>query len=123
MESSWDGNILVNLKIMIIEEFTEYAKDNPNNLWFKKRWYGWGWTPVKWQGWALVLLFLIIAIVDALYLECRIAQYPEAVAENMIIFFGVLITAFVLFMWLSYKKGEKPGWSWGDPRKKSLKDK
>ncbi len=29
--------------------------------WFKRKTYGWGWTPVSWQGW-LVTLGLVVVI-------------------------------------------------------------
>lgn len=35
----------------MLKEYLEYLKDNPKHLWFKRKLYGWGWVPVRWQGW------------------------------------------------------------------------
>ncbi len=76
--------------------YKEYLKDNPKNLWFKRKIYGWGWTPVKWQGWLTILLYIFIAIFTA---------YEED-------FIAIIIATIILF-YICYKKGEKPRWQWG----------
>ena len=30
--------------------FKEYIRNNPKGYWFKRKLYGWGWFPVKWEG-------------------------------------------------------------------------
>lgn len=30
--------------------------------WFEPRHGGWGWTPISWQGWALSLAFIVLAL-------------------------------------------------------------
>ena len=30
--------------------------------WFKRRRFGWGWTPVTWQGWLTVAFFIGLII-------------------------------------------------------------
>ncbi len=42
--------------------YIEYMKDNPKGLWFKMRLYGWGWVPVKWQGWMVVVIGIALVI-------------------------------------------------------------
>jgi hypothetical protein len=46
--------------------------------WFgPKRYSGWGWTPVSWQGWAVTLVFLVVVI------ACRVhfgGGVPGAIA-------------------------------------------
>lgn len=29
--------------------------------WFAPRRFGWGWTPISWQGWAITLAFIVLA--------------------------------------------------------------
>ncbi len=80
----------------IIKYYTDYLKDNPKNLWFKRKIYGWGWTPVKWQGWIVILAYIFIII----------ATIPR---ED----FLSIIIATILLIFICYKKGEKPRWQWG----------
>lgn len=44
-----------------IKKYIEYLKDNPEGFWFKRKLYGWGWIPVKWQGWLVIVIGLAIA--------------------------------------------------------------
>jgi hypothetical protein len=32
----------------LFKEYTDYLKDNPQGYWFKRKLYGWGWTPARW---------------------------------------------------------------------------
>jgi hypothetical protein len=99
---------------MIFKKYIEYIKDNPDDYWFKARWYGWGWVPVKWQGWLVILLYLSAIIIPGVYAGERI----ETGESFVMIFLPLIIISTAALMWICYKKGEKPHWSWGDPRKK-----
>lgn len=82
-----------------------------SKLWFKRKKYGYGWYPVTWQGWLviviyLVLLFAMIASVEALDLSEELSAY-------IVIIVVTLTTSFLVS--ISYIKGEKPlRWQWGD---------
>lgn len=89
----------------MLEIYIPYAKDNPNNLWFKRKIYGWGWTPVRWQGW--LVIFSYIAFILWLVLD-RNPDRPSAFALP-------LVLATIMFFAIAYKKGEKPHWQWGVP--------
>jgi len=80
----------------IIKYYTDYFKDNPNKLWFKRKIYGWGWTPVLWQGWLTIALYILIIILAA--------SKKEPVS---------IVIATFLLIYICYKKGEKPRWQWG----------
>jgi hypothetical protein len=78
--------------------------------WFKRRRYGWGFMPVTWQGWAVVLgymgivVFLIPAFLDA----------PEDVAAREAGFFAIFLTAATAgLLVISFSKGPRPRWRWG----------
>ena len=43
----------------LFNEYKEYFKNNPNGYWFKRKLYGWGWTPVKWQGWLVIFIWVV----------------------------------------------------------------
>jgi len=73
-----------------------------NKIWFKRKLYGWGWTPVTWEGWAVLLGWLILFIFS-------VSKVDHEGVKNIWVAFaftGILI-------YICYKKGEKPRWQWG----------
>lgn len=44
----------------IFQQYFRYLKDNPEGYWFKRKLYGWGWTPATWQGWVTLVAFLAV---------------------------------------------------------------
>lgn len=79
-------------------------------LWFKAKNYGWGWVPVTWQGWAVVLVFVVFVVV--------LSPLPtRGTACSIAAYFSGLIGSIALLMAICLKKGEKPEWRWG--RKKN----
>lgn len=42
--------------------------------WFKRRRFGWGWTPIRWQGWIVVAVALI-AIASASVLTSETSTF------------------------------------------------
>ena len=89
-------------------------KDGQKKLWFKRKSYGWGWTPVTWQGWASTLLYVLLLVAFGLTLD-------ETSPPNKIVFTFVLpiVLLTIAFIRLAYKKGEKPRWQWGNDSKES----
>jgi len=92
----------------IIELYVPYANDNLKNLWFKRKIYGWGWTPVTWQGWLITILYVVFVTAFALTID-------ENSPTREIIFTFVLPTVLLTlaFIGIAHKKGEKPRWQWG----------
>ena len=88
--------------------YLPYAKDNPKHLWFKRKLYGWGWTPVTWQGWAITLSYVGLLIALAFTLDETSSQREVAF---MFVLPAIILTA--LFVRIAYAKGEKPRWQWG----------
>lgn len=72
-----------------------------NKLWFKAKTYGYGWTPVTWQGWLVVGIYLVFVI----WLSTIFAPGIE--------YFGLMLLATIVLIWISAKKGEKARWRWG----------
>lgn len=101
----------------MIKEYIRYLKDNPNNHWFKAKLYGWGWTPVKWQGWVTILIYIILVIFLA-FTNDKNSQNKEALLTFILPL--ILLTAILIL--ICYKKGEKPRWQWGLPNKSSKVD-
>jgi hypothetical protein len=90
--------------------YRNYIEDNPKGYWFKRKWYGWGWTPVTWQGWVATLVYLALVVAFALTIDEASANNERAFTFILPV---VLLTA--AFIRLAYAKGEKPRWQWGPP--------
>jgi hypothetical protein len=88
----------------MVQNYIDYLKDNPQGYWFKRKLYGWGWVPVTWQGWLVILAF-VLALIYIVEVFLR--------SEQIIEYFISLIIAIVIMIYIAYKKGEKPKWSWG----------
>ncbi|MEK7506297.1 MAG: hypothetical protein AAB572_01700 [Patescibacteria group bacterium] len=93
----------------MIKEYIAYLKDNPQGLWFKARWFGWGWVPVRWQGWLVIVIGLALV-----FAGIYVGEIDDAPGAALM---GVLLMIALIFIF-GYWKGEKPHWNWGDPRKK-----
>ena len=92
----------------IIKEYIEYLKDNPERYWFKRKLYGWGWTPATWQGWLIVLIYIILVLLFALTID---ETAPER--ELWFTFVLPLILLTTTLIGICWKTGEKPRWQWG----------
>ena len=90
--------------------YLEYLKDNPKGYWFKRRLFGWGWVPVRWQGWLATAIYVAGILTLAFRLDDS-ATDSQAVKE-LLIPLAILTTAFII---LCIKTGEKPRWQWGLP--------
>lgn len=97
---------------MRLRDYTRYVRDNPHGYWFKRKLYGWGWTPVTWQGWAVTLLAIGLIVLNAFRLDT-----PEASPD--VVFTFVLQTFLIvsILIGICYKTGESPKWQWGPPKK------
>lgn len=79
-------------------------------LWFKKKTYGWGWTPSTWQGAVVVGLYLAALFLTVWFVRTGILQWsPKQLTMSLLAESALLIA-------ITYAKGEKPSWSWGRSR-------
>lgn len=76
-----------------------------NKFWFVNKTYGYGWTPSTWEGWLVLLLWLILFIPLTMVTE-----------KNWILSIVGILFATGLLMYVCYKKGEKPRWQWGEEK-------
>ncbi len=100
-----------------VTKYIAYIKDNPQGYWFKAKPYGWGWTPARWQGWFVVLVYIVLVLILVRTKEESIPGNPDS-GSNFLIFALPIIVLTVLLIFIAYKKGEKPRWQWGFPKKK-----
>jgi hypothetical protein len=87
----------------MFKEYIAYLKDNPEGKWFKRKLYGWGWVPVRWQGWAVIIVGLLVFTLGITIGEMDDA--PGAAALGFLLMLGIVF-------YFGYKKGEKPRWQW-----------
>jgi len=73
-----------------------------NKLWFRAKRYGWGWCPCSWQGWVVLLIWVVVFVF-------AIVKFDHEWLKNVV----VIIVIMVCLIWICYKKGEKPRWRWG----------
>jgi hypothetical protein len=97
---------------MMIKKYVDYIKNNPEGYWFKRKLYGWGWTPAKWQGWAVIAIYLVVILYTAVDIDSR----SHSVSDMMIGLFAPLVVATGILIYICYKKGERPRWQWGIPK-------
>ncbi len=97
--------------IQDIQDNINYLKDNPQGYWFKAKLYGWGWVPVKWQGWAVTLVYIAAAFFLVIRLDN--ATTTKEILLTFLLPNALLVSA---LFWICYKKGEKPHWQWGPPK-------
>ena len=83
------------------------TKPKGNSLWFKRRRYGYGWTPVTWQGWTTVGGFLAIVLVVAF-----LAENAETDGLRWV-YLNFMFAAALLLIGISFSKGPSPKWRWG----------
>ncbi len=96
----------------MFKKYTEYYKDNPEGYWFKRKLYGWGWTPVTWQGWAVIFGY----VGALLYFFRGIDATSHSASDTVNMFFAPFVVATGILVYICYKKGEKPRWQWGIPK-------
>jgi hypothetical protein len=72
--------------------------------WFPAKRYGWGWgPPVTWQGWAVLVVWLLAFVGGVRYFAYRHGGPHVAFACAMVI----------VLLLICYLKGEPPRWRWG----------
>ena len=100
----------------MLKEYIAYLKDNPKGYWFKRKLYGWGWAPAKWQGWCVMILYILLVLGLVSIREEEIPGNTDS-GSNFLIFALPIIVLTIIFIVIAYKKGEKPSWQWGKPKK------
>ncbi len=76
--------------------------------WFINKRYGYGWTPATWQGWLILITFVVATLKNALFLTIN----PDS-TSGVAIFLVIELLLTTLFYWACLKTGDKPQWRWG----------
>lgn len=99
-----------------LDDYVAYVKDNPNGYWFKRKPYGWGWTPVTREGWFVIVVFILLIVGNAWRLDIT---HSDGTMVNTFVMETLL--PLVLLVLIAYKTGEKPKWQWRLPHKRENK--
>ncbi len=93
-----------------------------NNMkyWFKQKTYGYGWVPVRWQGWLMTLLFVGMIILSA-YTNNFFSDEPTFEQVARYFFDIIILTALFMLIFKGKAKG-KMKWRWGNTADDSLED-
>ena len=97
----------------MISEYIRYLRDNPEGYWFKAKLYGWGFVPATWQGWIVIVVFVIVLLLNGLYFSSRVTPDGDVSNPDLAIFFGGVAIAVAVLVRICYKTGERPRWQWG----------
>lgn len=95
----------------MIKKYIEYLKDNPERYWFKRKLYGWGWTPATKEGWLVIIAYLTIVFLYVFNLDARSFEVDWVIELALPI---LLLVSSLIF--ICYKTGEPPKWTWGLPK-------
>ncbi|MEK7586103.1 MAG: hypothetical protein AAB477_02645 [Patescibacteria group bacterium] len=78
-------------------------------LWFKRKRYGWGWTPSTWQGWLVLIVYLVAMVKSSILVDI----YSHSGSDTLIGYALPFILFTTILIIICYKKGEAPKWQWG----------
>jgi hypothetical protein len=71
-------------------------------LWFRRKSFGWGWTPASIEGWLSMGAYILVVV----------ALSPLRPHNPLAFYSGVMIATGVMIA-LGFLKGEPPRWQWG----------
>lgn len=84
--------------------------DTSKKYLMKRRRYGYGWIPVTWQGWLLIVLQLAIILVAATFLPTKPVQPSTSELIRFLVLVGCAIASLLI---MSSFAGPRPKWRWG----------
>jgi len=103
----------------IWHRYLQYIRNNPEGYWFRRKLYGWGWTPALWQGWLVTAFIVGLIVLNA----ARIDGASHSVSDILIRFIPQTILLIVMLIAICYRTGEPPKWQWGFPEDNNSENK
>ncbi len=79
-------------------------------MWFKSKRYGWGWTPASWEGWSVMLVYVL----GLLYIFKSIDGVSHSVSDTLITNIVPFVILTSILIGICYLTGEKPRFRWGN---------
>lgn len=79
--------------------------------WFKRRRFGYGWTPATQEGWLALAVYLGAILGGAIVLGALTTDDPPGWTTAVYLLIVLVLT--VAFFAIALKKGPAPKWRWG----------
>lgn len=92
-----------------MKNYFQYLRYNPRKYWFKRKLYGWGWVPVRWQGWLFLLIWILLFVQFFVVID----ENSHSVSDTLIGMIIPTVLLFILLFLFCYGTGEKSRWSLG----------
>lgn len=71
--------------------------------------FGWGWTPASWEGWLVLIVYLVLLFFIMRNVDETTPPTNEALFNHLL---PVAVLTLIL-LYICFKTGEKPEWRWG----------
>lgn len=81
-----------------------------NKYWFKRKRYGYGWTPSNLEGWLLIVAYLAIVILGVFFFSDKLESGDPLYSIVYLIF--VIMSTTILLL-ITVRKAPKGKWRWG----------
>ncbi len=78
-------------------------------IWFVRKTYGWGWTPVSWEGWSTLLVYILLIVL--LFRRADLSSHSGS--DTLISFSLPFVLLTVALIGVTYWRGEPARWQWG----------
>jgi hypothetical protein len=92
----------------------ENLQETTPKVWFRAKRYGYGWYPASFEGWVVMLVWFMINVKYFITTD----TLSHSGSDTLIGFAPTFIITTIILLIICYKKGEKLGWRWGEPRDK-----
>ncbi len=83
-----------------------------NKLWFKAKNYGYGWYPITWEGWTVIIIYILFIV----YRGNTVNKMFDTESSFALRYSFEVIFATIPLILISYLKGEKASWRWGNKK-------
>ena len=84
-----------------------------DKLWFKRKRWGYGWSPNTKEGWLVTASYLLILVILTMFF---ISQDELNVIFSLFVGAGAIVTT-VIFFFITLRHAPVPKWQWGGSKK------
>ncbi len=84
-----------------------------NKLWFRRKKYGYGWYPASWEGWTVLVAFVIFQVWNFLRLDSTSHSNSDTIRPFVIETFLAVLVLIAICRFT----GEPARWQWGEKKK------